>query len=170
MYTTLNFPSIYDDVFYLQVQNTLGSDPDGELSRKVRKLKTKVKTLTTTLNRLVSRLARDSCASNPCKYDHTRFTSSSCMFFSSKPVMSQTYPVPFPLPQPKSRPLPDSCGNLDTLNLTYCNSIGPDESRIICDIDVGTKKSQTLRPQLKLRHTEENNFSRAWIKNLDSIE
>ena len=80
MYTTLNFPSIYDDVFYLQVQNTLGSDPDGELSRKVRKLKTKVKTLTTTLNRLVSRLARDSCASNPCKYDHTSFTSSSCMF------------------------------------------------------------------------------------------
>ena len=72
---------IYTMMFvYLQVQNTLGSDPDGELSRKVRKLKTKVKTLTTTLNRLVSRLARDSCASNPCKYDHTGFTSSSCMF------------------------------------------------------------------------------------------
>ena len=84
--------------------------------------------------------------------------------------MSQPYPVPIPLPQSKSRPLPDSRGIPDTLNLTYCNPIGPDESRIICDIDVGTKKSQTLRPQLKLRHTEENNFSRAWIKNLDSIE
>ena len=59
--------------------------------------------------------------------------------------MSQPYPVPIPLPQPKSRPPPDSRGIPDTLNLfffgkhikdvSYCNPIGPDESRIICDID-----------------------------------
>ena len=64
---------------------------------------------------------------------------------SPQPVMSQPYPVPIPLPQPKSRPLPDSRGIPDTLNLfffgkhiedvSYCNPIGPDESRIICDID-----------------------------------
>ena len=35
---------------------------------------------------------------------------------SPQPVMSQLYPVPIPLPQPKSRPLPDSRGIPDTLN------------------------------------------------------
>ena len=59
--------------------------------------------------------------------------------------MSQPYPVPIPIPQSKSRPLPDSRGIPDTLNLlfffgkhikgffdvSYCNPIGPHEKRLI---------------------------------------
>ena len=36
---------------------------------------------------------------------------------SPQPGMSQPYPVPIPIPQPKSRPLSDSRGIPDTLNL-----------------------------------------------------
>ena len=48
------------------------------------------------------------------------------MRISPQPVMSQPYPVPLLLPQPKSRPLSDSRGIPDTLSLfffwkTYAN-------------------------------------------------
>ena len=51
--------------------------------------------------------------------------------------MSQPYPVPIPIPQSKYRPLPDSRGIPNTLNLFFFGKpIGPDESYIICEIDL----------------------------------
>ena len=63
--------------------------------------------------------------------------------YSPQPVMSQPYLVPIPLPQSKSRPLPDSRGIPDTFNLfLFGKPIGPDETN---DETIETK-ALTSRP------------------------